>query len=193
MSDRAPRQTRQQDFIDNKWRVSYVFEEQNGATVIAGISVTPLHPGLHVGPRGELTGSDWPPEPEAAPPGGLTARILRRVKTGPEVIHRKTQRSHPRLPQTMPPPRRPGPAGRPDTFYLDIAVRIDKATQARSRRPIADVTAQLPGYTREYVRDLVREARRRDLLSQALPGKGGGRLTPRARRLLKKEARRAGR
>jgi hypothetical protein len=85
----------------------------------------------------------------------------------------------------MPPPaRRPGSSGRPDRFYLDIAVRYLEAVSGR--HPVEDVAAQL-GMERRYIRDLLHEARRRGLLTKPPRGRAGGRLTGKAEKLLDRE------
>ena len=76
---------------------------------------------------------------------------------GAPVVNAKTQDSRPGYPSEMPPARRPGSKGRDDDYYLAVAVRYAQAVEQGSRQPIADVTAQMDGFRRSHVRDLVAE------------------------------------
>lgn len=194
-----PRQITPVEVLGDEWLVQYVIEVQDGASVITGARVTPIAD----------KSRSWPPKPGTAPSGGLTARTLRAIRTGPELIYNKTQpgldleavrrdfaerskqagsklriRSNRELiPPPMPLPRRPGSSGRPEVFYVDIAARYVKAVDDGSRRPVADVAKQL-GYSHQYVRDLLNGARERGLLTRPPRGRAGGQLTDEARRLL---------
>jgi hypothetical protein len=78
---------------------------------------------------------------------------------------------------------KPGRRGRPQQFYAGVAEVYAQAWDRGSRHPTADAAKRLR-VSPERARDLVREARQRGLLSPALPGRPGGELTDRARRLL---------
>jgi hypothetical protein len=75
--------------------------------------------------------------------------------------------------------KRPGRRRRPDSDYLAWAERYDSAMKAGSRSPIRDV-ARKYHRTPVAVRDLVHEARVRDLLSRGQRAQAGGYLTPKA-------------
>lgn len=78
---------------------------------------------------------------------------------------------------------RPGRAGRPDRSYAVLAQRY--ATLGGSNR-----VQQLAGetnYSPSRVAGLIHEARRRGLLTAGPPGRAGGELTEKARRLLTEE------
>jgi len=85
---------------------------------------------------------------------------------------------------------RPGRAGREDVFYALWADRYVRALTKDPRRPvkvICDEAAAAGEYlTGQQVRGYLTEARskRRDLLTPAPPGKPGGKLTARAKKLL---------
>jgi len=85
--------------------------------------------------------------------------------------------------------RHPGRRGRDDLFYASLAARYVSLLAAGSQAPIRDLARELRDaghdFSDEYVRQLINNARgRRDLLTEAPPGKAGGELTPKARRLL---------
>jgi hypothetical protein len=85
--------------------------------------------------------------------------------------------------------RHPGRRGRDDLFYAGLAARYVGLLAAGSQAPIRDLARELRdaghNFSDEYVRQLINNARgRRDLLTEAPPGKAGGELTPKARRLL---------
>lgn len=160
------------------WLVRYTLEERDGATIIAGINITPNADPFH----------STIPEPGTAPPGGLQARDLRHIPMGVPTINAKTQDDRPGYPNTMPPARRPGSLGRDDAYYLDVAIRYVQAIEHGSRQPIADVAEQMGGFRRGHVRDLVAEARKRGLLTSAPKGLAGGKLTAKALRLLERTA-----
>jgi hypothetical protein len=76
---------------------------------------------------------------------------------------------------------RPGRHGRDDDFYLSWALRyLDTTT--RSRRPIPDLAARY-ALSPARVRDHLRQARRRGLLSSPTRGTSGGTLTDKALQL----------
>jgi len=125
---------------------------------------------------------------------GISARLLRRVPVGeltrfahsefastvnsPVVVtSRKWARAAARQ------PARPGRAGRDDAFYLLWAERYARAA-AQSDRPIIDLSKRHKE-RKTRVRDLVHEARRRDLLTPGVQGRAGGSLTHKAKELLK--------
>ena len=168
----------------------YHFKEKDGALVISEIRIVALN--ARSGPWyvfGE-------PVPEHAPVvgDGITARILRQVPTGPDVIagfldNRNRFRAHIGVPRdVIEAPRRPGSRGRADVYYAEIARMYVERVQAGSRSPAADVARELSAggqaYSRSYVRDLLSEARRRALLKRAPRGKSGGQLTDKAIDLL---------
>jgi hypothetical protein len=79
--------------------------------------------------------------------------------------------------------RRSGCAGT-SAFYAGMAAAYAEAASAGHNRPI-DTIAQALGRSRNTVKDVIREARARGLLTETTHGRAGGRLTARAKRLLK--------
>jgi hypothetical protein len=143
------------------------------------------------------------PVPDDAPVtgDGITARALRKVPVGPEVI--ADQLKAPpvlakwgldptgfRLAATKA-PRRPGSRGRPDLYYAQLAQAYAERVAAGSRSPVADLARELSSrrqpFSHAYIRDQVHEARRRGLLTKPPRGKPGGVLTDKARRELLRE------
>ena len=78
--------------------------------------------------------------------------------------------------------KRPGRAGRPDAEYLFVAVRYVDLVRT-SESPTAALAEEL-SVSRSAARDLVHEARQRDLLTPTRQGVKGGQLTPKALKLL---------
>lgn len=84
--------------------------------------------------------------------------------------------------------RRPGRAGRGDDYYLTWAAAYADLIASGNQRPVRALSLHPPVPYREAprrvsehtVRDVLREARRRELLTPAPPGKPGGRLTKKA-------------
>ena len=127
--------------------------------------------------------------------GGVTSRLLRKVPLDAivdEALHRMNESG--RLPKgwdsvARNAPGRPGRAGRDDRFYAVWARRyVDQA--ARSRSPTRDL-AELHGERYGAVVQWIHEARNRGLLSRSAggtqQGRRGGRLTPKAMKLLRRE------
>jgi hypothetical protein len=92
----------------------------------------------------------------------------------------------PRVDAIVERPRPRRPTGRDDTYYARLAAEYLGllGTESPSRRPLRDLAAR-HGEPLSRMRDRVREARERGLLTFSTPGVRGGELTPRARALLK--------
>jgi hypothetical protein len=83
-------------------------------------------------------------------------------------------------------PARPRPrreSGRDDLFYARLADEYLSLLARGSRSPIKDIAA-VRGESAARIRDMVHEARERDLLTKSKPGQRGGELQPRAIALL---------
>ncbi len=96
---------------------------------------------------------------------------------------------------------RPGRRGRGDLYYATWAaayveavhvVANSNASEQQSRPKPVEVLANRENLSPSQVRNILHEARRRELLTQAPPGKAGGSLTPRCRSLLKSDQPRTG-
>lgn len=77
---------------------------------------------------------------------------------------------------------RPGPVGRPDTFYAKVAATYVSKLEA-NERPTQGVADEYK-VSHSRARDLIREARGRGLLTGTKRGQAGGDLTAKARTLL---------
>lgn len=130
--------------------------------------------------------------PMAAPEGGLTTRLLRRVRVGEllrtvqaEVTEESIQdptRGNTTWAKKLAAPR-PGRRGRPDHEYLSLVLRYLTLIDKGDATPVATL-ARRAHLSESQVRNLLYEARRRDLLTAAPKGRPGGRLTDKARTML---------
>jgi hypothetical protein len=84
----------------------------------------------------------------------------------------------------------PGRPGRSDLFYAETALEYVRALDAEPNTPVrhmVDEAAKRGDHmTPDELRARLRRARDRKLLTKALPGKAGGRLTAKAKRVLRK-------
>jgi hypothetical protein len=139
------------------------------------------------------------------PQGGITADTLRQVAE-PDVhrrrAHEEIAQFGERLLRRWPGYDAFGPAGvlgrhgiraedfeagrlrLDDLFYAELAAAYADAVEAGNTRPI-DTLAEEIGRSRNYVRDVIREARARGYLTKTASGRAGGRLTIKARKLLR--------
>ena len=74
---------------------------------------------------------------------------------------------------------------RDDRFYAEMAAAYAEAVAAGNNRPI-DTIADALGRSRNTVKDVIREARARGLLTETTHGRAGGRLTAKAKKLLRR-------
>jgi hypothetical protein len=73
---------------------------------------------------------------------------------------------------------------RDERFYAEMAAAYAEAVSAGNNRPV-DAIAKALGRSRNTVKDVIREARARGLLTETTHGRAGGRLTSKAKKLLK--------
>jgi hypothetical protein len=73
---------------------------------------------------------------------------------------------------------------RDERFYAEMAAAYAEAVSAGNNRPVDTIAAAL-GRSRNTVKDVIREARARGLLTETTHGRAGGRLTAKAKRLLR--------
>jgi hypothetical protein len=184
---------RDQEFPD--WVVTFVFGP-TGDT--AAIVVQPFDPSV---PRDRWSTAAVHGISEPASP--ITVRLLRRLPIGQMERFAKSwfrdlasgtnwggDGPQPHLAQSKPWSEvfevslRPGRQGRPDGFYANLARQYIE--RLGSGREVADLADSL-GFSPSRIRDGLYEARRRDLLTAAPPGKAGGALTEKARELLARE------
>jgi hypothetical protein len=93
-------------------------------------------------------------------------------------------------PGTLDAPRAPGRKGHPDSFYAAVAAAYLQALRAGSTAPVEDTAQSLnedwrTAYKPPYFRDLLAEARRRELLTRPPAGRAGGELTDKGHAALK--------
>jgi hypothetical protein len=185
--------------LGTAWVVAYRIVGDRGRPVVGEVRIFPAEPGRPAGGHwsGEILGTRAP-----VPPGGITARLLRgfRVRAYLRVMAELIQQLRKEDPEDArvygwspepPEPRvglggsqsRRGPKGRPDVFYADIARAYVQAIERESPGPVLAV-AQARRLSPGKVRDMIRTARARHLLTEVLPGIPGGILTPKAEALL---------
>lgn len=184
--------------VDESWMAAYRLGIQPGGIVITELRVFPREqtaarpPGLW---SARTRGID-----AIAPPGGITARLLRSVPLAEHYQFDKEfhslgrtraiwspKKADSRSSPAKVPLRRRGPKGRPDEFYAKIARHYAEAVRSGTTRPVAE-TAKKLNLKEPQVRDFVHQARRRGLLSKTRQGRVGGLLTEKAERLLSKTA-----
>lgn len=164
--------------LDDAWNAEYEVIKQNGQPIIGE---------LHFVPVGQL------------PLGGLTARTARPswsllIDTARELVRKAGQGDETGTVtrfewiEGKPLKRQPGRRKRPDLDYARVAAAYVVALRRGSRSPVADVAAAMREQ-RTYVRDLLKVARDRDLLTQPSSGRAGGDLTEKAKALLAKAER----
>lgn len=187
--------------LPGRWMVAFRLASQGGQPVIAEVRVFPFEPdapgqrrppGLWSGVHGVTT---------RIPPGGITARVLREIRTQAfradlhTITARWEKETRDLFPgiavSNIPPSTTRGRKGRSDRELASIAAIYVRAYAAR--RPSTPAVAKATGLSLTQARDAVHRARVRGLLSPASKqGKGGGLLTPLARKILKQDVTRKG-
>lgn len=184
-----------------EWIAAYRLMPEDGREVVAELRVFPNEPGR---PRVGQWSAERLGNSAQVPPGGLGARLLRTVKVADHLVN---------LPRSM---KRPGSAGlakvlaqqgftdlgpdslhgrrgHSDLFYAQVARDYVSLLDEHAPKPIRALMSKLKDAGRPLseaaVRDLVRRARQRGLLTGTTRGKPGGRLTQRAIALLTEAAR----
>jgi hypothetical protein len=128
---------------------------------------------------------------DGMPVGGITARLLHRLKLGQLVNEFRAEHQGniaaealffgrtPTVGYALPPPsNRPGPRGIDEVFYQDVARRYLQAVRTDPRRPIAVMARDFPDYTKNNVRDWVARSRQKGYLPAPGQGRAGGESTP---------------
>lgn len=127
----------------------------------------------------------------SAPKNGLTTDVLRAIRIGDLYARARGWLSlgPPHGPWFGTDPsefnevRHPGRRGRDDSFYAQVAARYVHLLTSTDHAPAVGLADEMT-VSVSSVRGLLHEARRRDLLTHAPPGRAGGQLTDKARRLL---------
>jgi hypothetical protein len=155
-----------------------------GWQVVAEVAATDA--GLQIN---RLTIGPWG---DVVPPGGITTRMLRQVRTGAIIAaHRAAARlwALPGIAAVMPDlpdlsvSERAGRRGRDDRFYARWAAEYADAL-TRSANPVTEL-ARRHHLSASQVRNLAHACRKRGMLTAAPPGRAGGELTARAIELLR--------
>lgn len=183
--------------LGRDWIVAYRILSEHGAPIVGEIRVFPNEP-ERVGAgqwSAEFLGSQ-----ATAPPGGITGRVLGGIrlseplKAAGELLRRlriqdpgseRTLAGRGLATTTL---RRRGRKGHGDRFYAQVAQDYVSALEAGSMSPATDVARRrrLGSTGPARIRDLLHEARRRNLLTPATARgrRGQADLTPRGRMIL---------
>ena len=187
--------------LDEQWIAACRMFAQDGQPVVGELRIFPSETSRPV------CGGRWSAEilgdMAKVPPGGLTARLLRKVRIGGHVQHFtkslkdsifgweriKWQRWPPVRAGFVPPVdrniRRLGRKGKPDLFYAKIAKVYVSWLQSGSRKPVEKI-AEARNLDSKRVRAMIHQARKRNLLTLGRQGRPGGSLTDRCREVLGK-------
>jgi len=201
--------------IAPRWIVAFRLANQRGQPVIAEMRVFPDEPDEQHPRRAPGRWSGEYGAVATVPPGGLGARVLRKIRTQAfkadlrkimtrKITGHKAKKSEgkwgeeewesvfPGVPLSMVPPQATrGRKGRSDRELARIAAAYERAYL--DNRPATAAVAKAAGLTLTKARDAVSRARVRGLLSEASKqGKGGGLLTSLAREILKHNAKNTG-
>ena len=184
--------------VAGPWMVAFRVADQRGQPIISEVRLFPFEKDTtRKPPAGQWSGVYG--ASVRVPPAGITARLLREVRTRAfraalrEIVarHRET------LAALDFPAARPVPAshrgrkGRTDTELAHIAAAYEVAYLAA--RPAIAAVAKRFRLSPSKARDAVHRARVRGLLSPASKqGIGGGLLTPLAQKILKQDAKSKG-
>lgn len=186
--------------LGRSWVAAYRIVDDRGAPVVGELRIFPEEEGRPGLGRwsGDLVGTH-----AKVPRRGITLRQLRgvRVRTYQRYMAEQIERLRAMGPvlakhygwdlvgvpakraTPITPGARRGRKGRPDQFYALVAADYSDAITRGSHRPVMDVAKRrsLPG---GQVRDMIRQARKRGLLTREGPGLSGGTLTERALKFL---------
>ena len=186
--------------LGDDWITAYRLILQDGEPVVGEVRVFPKDnvrgrpPGLW---SAEIIGFK-----ATAPRGGLPAEVLRQVQLGAYRRHGQDfldwlHETKPSRPITAAPTGVGGPGaakgakprpGKPDEFYADIAKDYVDLWTTGTPHPISQIAIRR-STSKSKVRDMVREARQRGLLTPGQRGRIGGQLTARALELLRHSGR----
>jgi hypothetical protein len=170
-----------------EWAVAYTITERDGIPIIDEVHVAPATKIFAPVPRRGMG-----PVPYEAP-GGITATLLRQVPMDRSVIARAMQsavgiRGNNLFSERALENGRRGRGIRHDDRFLAMVAAAYLELLPTSGDVYSDLSDLLAEYDvhygREGVRELVRKARERRLLTRAPKGRAGGALTASARALL---------
>lgn len=195
--------------LDEHWLVAYRIVIQRARAVVSEVRVfpnesSPRQSGVWSGAWRGVGGKTA----ASVPLGGVTTRLLRRVRLGHDVhslprIVERIVREYGRVPPglvrcgvSVTPaagsPRTGSGRGRPALpphTYARIAAAYAKAVARGSTRPVQELADRFEQPVAR-MRSRIQRARARGYLEPGVQGQAGGRLTPLAKRLLKVKKRR---
>jgi hypothetical protein len=185
--------------IDDNWMAAYRLTQQSGHVVVSELRVFPLE--VHRARTDTASAGLWSAvvlaDKALAPKGGLTARVLRKVRIGEHATKADeslegwrrmglldlstglggTKR---KMNQSQPTRGRPG---HPPLFYARIAKTYAEALARKSTRP-TEVVAARHQLTPSHARDLIHKARVGGFLTGTIKGRSAGALTPKSQAVL---------
>lgn len=206
--------------IDAHWIAAFRFTVQDSQVVISEIRILPaegdttMAPDFLLSEKGARPPGQWSAEVSGykavAPRGGVTARLVHRLKLGEILRSARADLDHLRreVPSLFGPgmalapfpveakratltERRPGRKGYGLPFFAKLAKDYAERIRASDPRPAATI-ALARGLTPERARDLIHRARKHGLLTEAFAqGQKSGELTPKALAILKAAPRRS--
>jgi hypothetical protein len=147
-----------------EWVVTARFQRGGHRTYLVGLSIDP---------------ASMLPYPPTAP---LNTDVIRSVKLDQLFRRARTTATDSGVAMQE---QASGKERRPDQFYLDLAVRYLQLVE-ETNSPTKHLAQDL-GVSLAKARDLVREARRRKLMTMSTRGRAGGELTTEALRLLNRD------
>jgi hypothetical protein len=186
-----------------EWTAAFRLAVQNGQVVVAELRLFPFEGAktdldLQQGAAGTWSGEILGMKAHV-PRGGITARLLRRIPFNRirEVVERCVKFAVKEygsaivgLPfsdwkgKTIPEEtRRRGRPGWPDHFYARLARRYATLVRKGRANPVAELSKALH-IPHPQIRDAIKRAREKGFLTEGLPGRAGGELTPKASELL---------
>jgi hypothetical protein len=189
--------------INDDWMSATRLAVQDGQVVVAELRIFPSEPAFTRRAPG-VWSAELLDDAAPVPRGGLSAETVRKVRLTDyrrytkkilDDLRNKYSSANARevidrllgpvaAAQPLARPRRARGGGRPDTFYAKLADEYARATERGSRQPVADL-AKRHNTKKPRMRDMIREARERGLLTFFAQGRPGGTLTQRGRELLK--------
>jgi hypothetical protein len=205
-----PRHRRRESWVEVRhdgWVASYRIVLKGRSPVVGEVRLFPDEPKRPAG--------RWSGEAKAVLGAGLPGRLLREFRLGdpmalyPEIVKNWDRRHGAQARRGVfsrhglgrggrVVARKPGRAGRPDTYYAIWSEAYVERIRAGSRTPVKDLALDPPVRIQGYVsdtnkaspatiRDILTEARHRGILTSSPSGRAGGELTTRGKKLLKKK------
>jgi hypothetical protein len=185
--------------LEDGWACTLWLVYYSDVWEVGGLTIHPAQDAVAIGPaRRGPNGTVHPLKltldvAEAAtdpPSGAVTSRLLRELPIGKMAEElRRYLREHPTVKRRSVSlasqlDMQPGRRGRPDSFYAQVAAAYVSILEDEPSAAPVKVLAEREGYSRSMVNNWLRQARNRELLTEARPGKAGGSLTDKGRAAL---------